>query len=202
MMQKNKSALILVDLQNDFCFGGALAVPEGDDVIPIANKLMDIFDIVIATKDWHPKNHVSFAEVYQKKPGEVIVFNGISQILWPTHCVQNTEGSAFVKGWPIDKVDHIIYKGTDIAIDSYSAFFDNGRLKATNLHPLLQKNGISTLYVAGVATEYCVKYSVLDAIQLGYSVRVITDGCKAVNLSPEDESEALLIMKDAGAFLE
>ena len=134
-------ALILVDLQNDFCWGGTLAVEGGNDVIPIANQLMDKFDWVVATKDWHPANHGSFAGTHYerwRKPGDVIDLNGLQQVLWPIHCVQETFGSEFVNELNDEKINHITYKGTDVGIDSYSGFFDNGRRKATDLHDFLQ----------------------------------------------------------------
>lgn len=193
-------ALILVDLQNDFLPGGALAVPEGNEIIPIINKLQDLnFNAIVATKDWHPANHGSFAANHNKQPGKRIILDGLEQILWPTHCVQDTEGSEFCKGWKKDKIDKIIYKGTEKNIDSYSTFFDNGHRKATGLADFLHEKGIKDIYIAGLATDYCVKYSVLDATKLGFNVYVIADACRGVNLQPNDSKKAFDEMQRAGA---
>lgn len=194
------NALILMDLQNDFLPNGALAVKEGNRILPIVNDLLDMpFDNIIATKDWHPRNHGSFAATHGRQPGEVIVLNGLDQILWPVHCVQSTIGAEFSNNWNFQKVKTVILKGTDPTIDSYSAFFDNGHLKSTMLHEYLQERGVHTLYIAGLATDYCVKYSVLDALQLGYQVYVIADACRAVNLHEGDEGRAFKEMELAGA---
>lgn len=194
------NALLLVDLQNDFLPNGALPVKEGDQVLPVVNRLLDLpFDIVVATKDWHPPDHGSFAKTHQKKPGEKIILNGLDQILWPVHCVQNTAGAEFSKDWKSQKAQKIFYKGTDKNIDSYSTFFDNGHLKSTGLEEFLREHSIENVYIAGLATDYCVKYSVLDALQLGFKVHVITDACRAVNLKEGDEELALKEMALAGA---
>ncbi|MGZ3633734.1 MAG: bifunctional nicotinamidase/pyrazinamidase [Parachlamydiaceae bacterium] len=195
------TALLLVDLQNDFMPGGALGIEQGLEILPIVNQLVSkTFDVIVATQDWHPPTHQSFATVHGKQPGEHTVLKGIDQILWPAHCVQGTSGAAFAE-WNHYKINHIIYKGTDPEIDSYSAFFDNARLKSTHLYEYLQEKKISALYVAGVATEYCIKYTVLDALELGFKVYVIQDTCRAINLSPDDEAQAFLEMKRAGAHL-
>ncbi|MBA3239040.1 MAG: bifunctional nicotinamidase/pyrazinamidase [Parachlamydiaceae bacterium] len=196
------TALILVDLQNDFMPGGALAVAEGFQILPIINELIhQKFDLIIASKDWHPQKHESFAVTHDKNPGEKILLEGLEQILWPTHCVKESHGSEFALGWESSKVDKIIFKGTNKKIDSYSVFFDNAHRKSTGLDELLKKQQIKTLYIAGLATDYCVKYSVLDALELGYEVYVVKGGCRAVNLSPDDERKALEEMKFAGAHL-
>ena len=197
-----KNALILVDLQNDFFPGGALGVPGADAVFPLANDIQDHFDLIIASKDWHPKNHGSFAS---NQPGhsvfEVIKLNGLPQVLWPDHCVQKTKGSEFPQKLRTDKIHKIILKGTDPTIDSYSVFFDNAHLKQTELQEYLKKEGVETLYLMGLATDYCVKYSVLDGLMLGYPVFLIEDGCFAINKNPGDEKNALEEMKAAGAKL-
>lgn len=192
-------ALLLVDIQNDFLPGGALAVPEGDAVIPVIHTLYPFFSQIIASKDWHPKEHKSFASVHGKNVGEVIDLNGIPQILWPDHCIQETFGSQFSAALDTQPIKKIFFKGVDCEIDSYSAFFDNGKQHDTGLFAYLTKLGVKTLYIAGLATDYCVKYSVLDAVSLGFKTYVIKDGCRAVNLNPEDESKALDEMKQAGA---
>lgn len=195
-------ALILVDIQNDFLPGGALAVPHGDEILPAVNKLLKLpFDLVVATKDWHPVDHGSFADIYKMKPGDHVLLAGIDQILWPRHCVHDTKGAEFAPGWDSKKVDQVIHKGTDSQIDSYSTFFDNGLLKSTGLEDYLKEKGVREIIIAGLATDYCVKYSVLDAIDLGFDVTVIPEACRGVNLSPQDSEEALNEMEAAGAKL-
>jgi len=196
------NALILVDIQNDFLPGGALAVPAGDEVIPVANRVAPKFDLVVATQDWHPPNHGSFAANHPgRKPGDVIDLNGIEQILWPVHCVRNTPGAAFAAGLDTSRVECVFQKGTDPAIDSYSTFFDNARRKATGLGDYLKEQGVRDVYLLGLATDYCVKFSALDAVELGFNTRVIEDGCRAVNLEAQDEVNALAEMKRAGVML-
>jgi nicotinamidase/pyrazinamidase len=194
------SALLLVDLQNDFCAGGALAVPAGDDIIPIANKLQALVPFVIATQDWHPHDHMSFAANHQAKHvGEVVVLDGISQTLWPVHCVQGTSGADFHPALSQAHIKHVVRKGIDKVVDSYSAFFDNAHRRSTGLHDYLQAQGITHLYILGLATDYCVKYSVLDALQLGYQITVIEDACKGVGLNANDIADAMAEMQAAGA---
>lgn len=196
------TALLLVDLQNDFMPGGSLPVPNGKQILPAINRLLQKkFDLIIASKDWHPENHGSFASIYNKNPTDIIQLEGVEQILWPIHCVKESEGAAFVEGWDHTKVNHIVFKGIDKKIDSYSAFFDNASRRSTGLFDLLKEKSIQRLYVAGLATDYCVKYSVLDALRLGFKVFVVTDGCAAVNLNSQDGNEALRVMEEAGACL-
>lgn len=195
------TALILVDLQIDFMPGGALAIPSGLNLLPAVNRLLQCsFDVIVATQDWHPKNHKSFASE-ERQPGEKILLHDKEQILWPVHCVQNSQGAAFVPGWDVTKVDKVIYKGTDLEIDSYSAFFDNAHLKSTGLNDYLKAKKIDKLYVAGVATDYCIKYSVFDALELGFDVYLVKDACQAINLKPNDEETALSEMKSRGAHV-
>lgn len=192
------NALIIVDIQNDFLPGGALAVNRGNEVIPIINQLIHLpFATIVATKDWHPADHVSFASHHHKSPGEHIWINGVDQILWPDHCVQGTTGSCFSPELVTENFTRIFYKGSDKAIDSYSVFF-NKHNQPTGLDSYLKEKGIEKVYIAGLTTEYCVKYSALDAISLGFEVFVIVDACKAVNLNPDDEKSALEEMKKAG----
>jgi nicotinamidase/pyrazinamidase len=196
------NALILIDIQNDFLPGGALAVPRGDQVVPIANAMMRRFPLVIATQDWHPANHGSFAAQHPgKKPGDVIVLNGLKQILWPVHCVQGTRGAEFAASLDQTGIQHIIHKGTDPAIDSYSGLFDNGHKKETGLRDLLQRQKVTALYIMGLATDYCVKFTALDARELGYPVYLIRDGCRGVDLSPGDSERAVQEMALAGVVL-
>ncbi len=195
-------ALILVDLQNDFCEGGALEVKGGDEIISIANKLMDHFDLIIATQDWHPANHGSFAaNHYWRKPGQVIELNGLQQILWPIHCVQESFGAEFRPHLLTEKIDEIFQKGTDIKIDSYSGFFDNGRKKSTGLSEFLKKKGIKDVYILGLATDYCVKFTALDAKEQGFNTYLIEDATRGVNINENDSKEAILEMKNKGVSI-
>lgn len=191
-------ALILVDVQNDFASDGALPVPEGQSVVPVINLLMPHFDHVIATKDWHPAGHASFASTQGKTPGEVISLSGIEQILWPDHCVQDTVGAEFIAGLNLDAIEHIIYKGTHLDIDSYSGFFDNQRRHATGLAEYLQQHAINDVYIAGLATDYCVKFTALDAVSLGFKTWVIKDACRGVDLAQGDIDKAWQTMEEAG----
>jgi nicotinamidase/pyrazinamidase len=194
------NALIIVDLQNDFLPGGALAVPRGDEVIPLANELQSKFDLVLATKDWHPPDHGSFAANHPgKKPGDRILLDGIEQILWPVHCVQNTRGAEFASSFDTSRIARVFHKGTERNIDSYSTFFDNAHRRHTGLAHYLQKHGIKDIYLMGLALDYCVKYSALDARQLGFNTHIILDGCRGIELTPGDIERAIEEMKRAGA---
>jgi nicotinamidase/pyrazinamidase len=194
-------ALIIVDVQNDFLPGGALAVPEGDKVIPVINELSLEFDLVFATQDWHPPNHCSFAASHpNKKVGDRIVIEGQEQILWPVHCVQNTYGAELAAGLHPKVISGGVHigKGTDERVDSYSGFFDNHRKRATGLETILREQDASDLTIVGLATDYCVKATVLDARDLGFVVTVHENACRAVNLSPADGANALAAMRNAG----
>jgi len=192
-------ALILVDIQNDFLPTGALPVPAGDEVVHVANRLMPEYDLVVATQDWHPANHGSFAANHtNKEPGEVIELAGLSQILWPIHCVQDSPGADFAEQLHTNNIDKIFTKGTDATIDSYSGFFDNGHRKATGLGDYLKEKDVSHVTVIGLATDYCVKFTALDAVQLGFDVTLIEEGCRGVNLQPNDVADALNEMEAAG----
>jgi nicotinamidase/pyrazinamidase len=194
------TALILVDIQNDFVPGGALPARDGDQVVPVANALMDKFELVVASQDWHPANHGSFAANHPgKKVGDVIELAGLRQYLWPVHCVQNTRGAELAAGLRRERVDHIVKKAIDPMIDSYSAFFDNGHRRATGLDEYLKGRGVDTIYVAGLTTDYCVKFTALDGLELGYDVVVVEDGCRGVNVKPDDSQRAIEEMKEAGA---
>ncbi len=192
--------LIVVDVQNDFLPGGALPVPEGDQVVPVINRLMEGMDLVVATQDWHPANHLSFAANHPgRRVGEVVEIEGLKQILWPVHCVQFTGGACFAPGLHTYKFRRIFPKGMDPKIDSYSGFFDNGHRHSTGLADWLRQQGAQELFICGLATDYCVKFTVLDALQLGFAVTVVEDACRAVNLQPEDGRRALEEMMQAGA---
>lgn len=191
-------ALILVDLQNDFMPGGALPVPHGDQVIPVANRVQHSFDLVVATQDWHPRDHGSFAANHPgRQPGDVIDLNGLEQVLWPVHCVQETTGAAFAPALDAHRVKRTFRKGTDPAIDSYSGFFDNGQRKSTGLSQYLRDNSVADLYILGLATDYCVKFTALDARRLGFDTHVIEDACRGVELKAGDGRAALEEMSRA-----
>lgn len=196
-------ALLLVDLQNDFFPGGAFPVSHGDEIIPIIKEIVHYpFDLIVATKDWHPADHGSFANNHAgKKVGSHIHLAGIDQALWPAHCIQGTWGSEFAPGWDSTEIDKIVYKGTDSNIDSYSTFYDNSERRTTGLEIYLRDKSVKEIYVAGLATDYCVKYSVLDAIRLGFLPYVIVDACRGINLDKNDSHHALQVMQKAGAVL-
>ena len=192
-------AIIVVDIQNDFLPGGSLAVSEGDQIIPVVNELMEKFDLVVATQDWHPAEHGSFASNHKnKQPGEMIELFGLDQVLWPNHCVQESEGAAFSKDLNTSKFTDIFQKGTDILIDSYSGFFDNGKKKDTGLDAYLKSKEVDMVFVVGLATDYCVKYTAMDAADLGYRTFVVPDATRAVNLQPGDYENAIQEMQQAG----
>ena len=198
-INQRNSALLIVDVQNDFLPGGALAVADGDQVIPVINDLQQKFDFIVATQDFHPENHGSFAASHPgKKPGERITLNGLSQILWPVHCVQGSFGSEFHAGLDKDKWKETVQKGKNPDVDSYSGFYDNARLEDTGLGFFLKSHDIQQVFVTGLALDYCVKFTALDAVSLGFDTYLIQDASRAVNLSPEDGNEALEEMKKAG----
>ncbi|MFS9434134.1 bifunctional nicotinamidase/pyrazinamidase [Citrobacter sp. C348] len=198
-------ALLLVDLQNDFCAGGALAVPEGDSTVDVANRLIDWCSLrgekVVSSLDWHPANHGSFASQHQVAPYTQGQLDGLAQTFWPDHCVQNSQGAALHPLLNQHGIDKTFYKGENPQVDSYSAFFDNGRRQATELNAWLVQQRITDLIIMGLATDYCVKFTVLDALELGYTVNVIIDGCRGVNIQPQDSTQAFMEMAAAGATL-
>jgi nicotinamidase/pyrazinamidase len=192
-------ALVLVDLQNDFVPGGALAVPHGNEVVPIANRVQRNFDLVVATQDWHPRDHGSFAANHPgKHVGEMIDLHGLPQILWPVHCVQETRGAELVRELETARIARIFQKGTDPKIDSYSGFFDNGRRRATGLGDYLKSQHVTDVSILGLATDYCVKFTALDARQLEFKTHLIEDACRGVNLKPDDSARAIEEMRIAG----
>jgi nicotinamidase/pyrazinamidase len=186
-------ALVLVDIQNDFCPGGALAVAEGDQVVSVANKLMEVAPLTVATQDYHPPAHKSFASNHGKNVFDVINLNGLSQVLWPAHCVQGTLGAEFHPQLAYQK--NVFAKGVDVEVDSYSGFFDNGKKNKTALDDFLKLNGVKEVFVMGLATDYCVKFTAVDAVELGYKVHLVIDGCRGVNLTPGDVDKAVAEMK-------
>jgi len=193
-------ALLLIDIQNDFLPAGALAVPNGDAVVPVANALMSRFGLVVATQDWHPADHASFSSQHPgRQPGDVIELGGGPQILWPDHCVQNTSGAALAPALDVSRIDHVVRKGTDREIDSYSGFFDNDHKKGTGLADLLRGHGVTEIVAVGLATDYCVKFTVLDGLELGFVVNVVREGVRSVDLQAGDGDAALAQMAAAGA---
>jgi nicotinamidase/pyrazinamidase len=192
-------ALIVVDVQNDFLPGGALPVPDGDAVIPVANRVLPAFELAVATQDWHPPDHGSFAVNHPgRQPGEAVELAGLSQVLWPVHCVQGTPGAELAAALDRGRIQHVFQKGVDPQVDSYSGFFDNARRRATGLADWLRQRGVEELYVLGLATDYCVKYTALDACELGLRTRLIVDGCRGVELKRGDVQRALEEMRSAG----
>jgi len=195
------NALIVIDMQNDFCPGGALAVAEGDGIVAGINALMAAHDAVILTQDWHPVDHLSFASQHpDKAPMEMTDMPYGPQVLWPDHCVQGTPGAAFHADLDSDRADLILRKGFRRQIDSYSAFFENDRETPTGLEGYLRERDLNTLTFVGLATDFCVNYSVLDACRLGFAVQVRTDLCRAIDLDGS-LAAAHRAMQDAGAQL-
>ena len=195
-------ALLLVDIQNDFCPGGALAVPRGDEVVAVANRLLPRFPVVVATQDWHPANHGSFAANNPgKQPYDSGELGGLPQVMWPAHCVQESLGADFHPALDRSRIQKVFPKGTDPAIDSYSGFFDNGKRKATGLGDWLRAHDVDEVVVLGLATDYCVRATALDAVALGFAVTLVEDGCRAVELAPGDGARALQDLRAAGVKL-
>jgi nicotinamidase/pyrazinamidase len=175
------NALLLIDIQNDFLPGGSLAVPEGDEIIEIVNEIQEKFDLVVATQDWHPVNHKSFAINHDKQLFDVIELAGMQQVLWPAHCVQNSYGAELSEKLLMGKVESIFRKGTNPEIDSYSGFFDNGHLKSTALADYLKGRQVDTVYLAGLAGDYCVYYSAKDALLQGFKTFIIEDATRPID---------------------
>lgn len=189
--------LILIDVQNDFMPDGALPVPEGDLIVPVINKIISKFDLVVATQDWHPENHVSFASNHnEKNPFDVVEIEGFSQTLWPDHCLQGTDGAEFHPDLEVRPIEAIFRKGTNPGIDSYSGFYDNLHKKNTGLAGYLGGKDASTLYFAGLAADYCVYYSMLDALKEGFDVVLIEDATRAIDkIHYEDVLKKELLQK-------
>ena len=193
------AALVLVDIQNDFLPGGALPVSEGDEIIPVVNRVQPRFSLIVATQDWHPLNHGSFAANHPgKKLYDQIELNGLAQTLWPVHCVQHSPGAELATGLSCERISKVFQKGVDPQIDSYSGFFDNGHRRSTGLDQWLKSKGISEIYLCGLATDYCVKFTALDAVQLGFKVHLLPEACRGVNLRANDVEDALNEMRRAG----
>lgn len=195
-------ALLLIDIQNDFLPGGALAVPAGDEIVPVANRLMGEYELVVATQDWHPADHQSFAAQHPgKRALEVIKLDGLDQVLWPTHCVQHSWGAAFAPTLNQIRIHHVVQKGIDRCVDSYSGFFDNARRRETGLERYLRSRSVDTVHIMGLATDYCVKATALDAVELGFHAVLLTTGIRGVNLHPGDSQQAIDQMRAAGVAI-
>ncbi len=197
-MNLARSALIIVDMQNDFCPDGALPVPEGDKIVPIINKISSKFYKVIATQDWHPSNHKSFASVHKKNIYDTIELNGITQILWPDHCIQGSKGADFHPELNLNPVDLIIRKGTNPNVDSYSAFQENDKITKTGLEYYLKGLNIKDIYLTGLATDYCVFYTAIDGKEAGFNVYVIIDATQGIDFPEGDLKNKIEIMKKQG----
>jgi nicotinamidase/pyrazinamidase len=184
VIHPNESSILLaVDVQNDFCPGGALAVPQGDAVVPVINRMGTLFAHVVLTQDWHPPGHLSFASSHPGcKPFDVIPVSYGEQVLWPDHCVQGSHGAAFRRDLHLPRAELVIRKGFHREIDSYSAFFENDRRTPTGLNGYLRERGLERIFVAGLALDFCVRYSAEDARRLGYSVCVVEDGCRGIGV--------------------
>lgn len=191
-------ALILVDIQNDFLPGGALAVPGGDEVIPVVNRIQSLFPLVVATQDWHPANHGSFAANHPgRRIFDQIQLDGLPQTLWPIHCVQNTHGAELATNLRRDRIEKVFPKGTDPLVDSYSGLFDNGHRRSTGMGEWLRAKGVFEVFVCGLATDYCVKFTALDAAEMGFRTHFIEDASRGVNLRPEDVTLSIAEMRQA-----
>lgn len=202
MATNRNRALIIVDLQGDFLPGGPLGVSGGDEVVPVVLELIPRFETVVATQDWHPPEHGSFAANHEgRSPGEIIELEGLEQILWPTHCVQGSPGAELIPELRErqGQIDAVFQKGTDPKIDSYSGFFDNGKRKATGLGEWLKQRGVESVAICGLALDYCVKFTALDALELGFETTLVRDATRAVELEPGDAERAVAELRAAGA---
>jgi nicotinamidase/pyrazinamidase len=197
----DRAALIVVDMQRDFCPGGALAVPAGDAVVPVVNRLAREFAHVVVTQDWHPKGHASFASAHAGcQPFETIDMPYGAQTLWPDHCIQGSDGAAFHPGLDVPHAELIIRKGFHPDIDSYSAFRENDRRTPTGLAGYLRERGIARLTLCGLATDFCVLYSALDARESGFAATVVLEACRGIDLDGS-LARALAAMREAGVEL-
>ena len=196
------NALIMVDIQNDFLPGGTLAVPEGDEIIPLVNRLQETFPLVVATQDWHPSGHKSFASQHtRKEPMDTGDVNGIEQILWPDHCVQETEGAEFANELKTTRVQAVIRKGLQPEVDSYSGFYDMNQEVSTGLTGYLREKEVDHVFICGLAADVCVKFTALDAIEEGFTTHVIEDAVRGVNVREDDVERAFEEMKNAGVHM-
>jgi len=193
------SLLLIVDVQNDFCPGGALAVTGGDEVVPVINSLTPRFPLAAATKDWHPEGHVSFASSHRGKGlYDTVDAGGIEQVLWPDHCVRGTRGAELHPDLNPGPLSMILHKGTAADLDSYSAFFDNDHRSSTGLEGYLKGLGVTRVYICGLATDYCVYFSAMDALKLGFETFVITDAVRGVDVPEGNVQKTTALMREAG----
>ena len=196
---RTDDALLVVDVQNDFCPGGALAVPEGDAVVPAINRILGRFRVVVATQDWHPRGHISFASRHPgKNPFEVIEIQGTEQVLWPDHCLEGTQGADFHPGLNTTALRFVLRKGTNPDVDSYSAFLENDRKTATGLTGLLRELGVKRVFLSGLATDVCVRATALDGRRARFQVVVLEDACRPVDVPAGSLAKALEEMQDQG----
>lgn len=194
-----RDVLIVTDVQNDFCPGGALAVGEGDRIVPVINGIIDRFHRIVATQDWHPKHHMSFASNHPgKKPYDQVELGGIVQTLWTDHCVAGTPGAGFHPGLNPDRFDIIVRKGTNPAVDSYSAFLENDKKTRTGLDGYLKSIGADRVFFCGLATDYCVFYSAMDAASFGFDTLVIIDACRGIDVPAGSIERSIGEMKGKG----
>jgi nicotinamidase/pyrazinamidase len=195
-------ALLIVDVQNDFCPGGSLAVEHGDEVVELINRISPAFTRVVATQDWHPRGHLSFASNHTgRRPLETVDVNGIAQVLWPDHCVQGTPGAELHPLLDTRGIGLVLRKGTTVGLDSYSAFFENDRTTPTGLAGYLRGLGVEELFVCGLATDYCVLASAMDALALGFRVTLVRDACRGVDFPAGSVARALATMEKAGVTM-
>jgi len=199
--QRDRDVLLIVDIQNDFCPGGALAVPQGDEIVPAVNRLAGSFAHVILTQDWHPRGHTSFASSHPgKRPFDTIELPYGQQILWPDHCVQGTEGAAFHPALDVPHAELVVRKGFTSAIDSYSAFRENDRRTPTGLAGYLKERGFERITLCGLATDFCVSFSAIDGRETGFEVRVATNACRGIDVDGSI-TKAMRSMSEAGVML-
>jgi nicotinamidase/pyrazinamidase len=202
MDHKKHAALLIIDVQRDFCPAGALEVKNGGEVVPVINSISDGFTVAVATQDWHPKDHFSFASNHPgKKPLDTVKRGNIDQVLWPDHCVAGTEGANFHPDLKTDCLSLILRKGTDPDLDSYSGFFENDRKTSTGLEYYLKGLGYGDVYLCGLATDYCVFYTAMDALRLGFNTYLIEDACRGVDFPEGNVEKALASMRERGVTL-
>jgi nicotinamidase/pyrazinamidase len=197
-----RDALLIIDVQNDFLPGGALAVSSGDQIIPIVNLLQSKFDFIVASQDFHPADHKSFAANNPgRKVGDIVDLNGLDQFLWPVHCVQGTTGADFSKALIHENWNKIFQKGMNSEVDSYSGFFDNAKRGDTGLSKFLKENQIERVFICGLALDYCVNFTALDSLNEGFETFLVTDATRPVNVMPTDGENSLRELEAAGIKL-
>lgn len=197
----SNSALLVIDVQKGFGSKGELPVPDAESIVPVINKLIPKFPIVVATKDWHPKEHVSFASTHGKNPGDTLKIGELNQPLFTAHCVADTPGADFIDGIDHDSFAKVFLKGTQSSVDSFSAFIDNAGGKATDIAEFLREKDVRQIFIVGLATNYCVSSSAIDAVNSGFNVTVITDACRGIDEPPGAVQKSLQAMEAAGIKL-